>query len=86
MPNLKAEWRDYNWPNAPFPEREGDYYSYRVLMTPDGVMLASVENFKSYPSVHYANIWEPKHERGGPMSSQLGAEQWCENRTGNKVN
>lgn len=82
----KAEWRDFDWSTAQFPEREGDYESYRVLVTPWGEHLASIECFKSYPSVHYTNVYLPERIRGGPIGDQQAAEQWCEAKSGNKVN
>lgn len=78
----KAQWLDFDWSTAQFPEREGDYESYRVLVAPDGKRLASIECFKSYPSVYYANAWAPERIRGGPIGDQQAAERWCEAKAG----
>lgn len=84
--SAKAEWRPFDWSKAQFPEREGDYHEYRELVAPDGTVLASIECFASYPTVFYANIWEPERIRGGPIGNEKQAIAWCEHKAGNKVN
>lgn len=82
----KAEWRPLDWTKSLHPEREKDYELFEILVTPNGRIIAQIEQFKSKPHVFYANTLGVNGERKGPSFSYEFAKQWCEAKTGNKVN
>ena len=82
MPD-KAEWRSRDFTRSQYPERINDYIRYDELVMPDGNVIATIEQFKSNDRCFYANTDE--HRSGCVVSYEI-ARQWCEAKTGNKVN
>jgi len=78
----KAEWRKRDFAKCPHPPAD-NYQEFLELALPDGGVIARIECFRSSPTVFYATT---PQERSGPLRSQDWARQWCETRTGNKVN
>ncbi|WP_315792308.1 MULTISPECIES: hypothetical protein [unclassified Bradyrhizobium] len=80
---MKAEWRERDWSKSKHPERARDYETFLELVLPDGGVIARIEQFTTNPSCFYANT---PTERSGCLRSLDWARQWCETKTGNKVN
>lgn len=80
---MKAEWRDFNFKKSKHPEREQDYASCVELILPSGDRIAVIEQFNNNPQCFYANV---EGARSGCLGSLDYARQWCETKTGNKVN
>jgi|HubBroStandDraft_3_1064219.scaffolds.fasta_scaffold05794_9 hypothetical protein len=78
----KAEWQKRNFKTNPFPP-EHDYVTFEELTLPDGSVIARIEQFTANDHCFYANTAD---ERSGCLGSYQWAKQWCETKTGNKVN
>lgn len=83
MINMKAEWKKIDWSKHPNPERQQDYISYEALEDKDGNWLATIEQFVGNEYCFYANT---SNMRSGCIKTYELAKQWCEAKTGNKVN
>lgn len=79
----KAIWRDHDWATSKHPERQPDYESYQELVLPDGGVIARIEQFSSNPRCFYATT---TNERSAGLGDADWARQWCETKTGNKIN
>ena len=85
---MKAEWRKKDWSRSQHPERREDYLLFEELADEFGV-TATIEQFASNPRCFYANYGYRSDEglkRSGCLGSHEWARQWCEAKTGNKVN
>lgn len=79
---MKAEWRDRDFGKHPHPPRES-YVLFKELALPGGGVIARIEQLAGNPYCFYANTL---NDRSGCMGSYELARQWCEAKTGNKVN
>lgn len=79
---MKAEWRKRDFKAHPHPP-ERDYVTFDELTLPDGSVIAKIEQFAMSDHCFYANT---ANERSGCLSNYQWARQWCETKTGNKVN
>jgi hypothetical protein len=80
---MKAEWRNKDLSKSPWLERAKDYELFHELVLPDGGVIARIECFAMNPTYFYATT---PAERSGALGSIDLARQWCETKTGNKVN
>lgn len=80
---MKAQWRDKDWKKSEHPERQRDYEMFKELTLPDGSVIARIEQFAINPHCFYATT---PNDRSGCLRSLDWARQWCETKTGNKVN
>lgn len=78
---MKAEWHNV-LSDCPI-ERRHDYELYEALVDESGGWIATIEQFKANPNCFYANTG---NDRSGCLGSHDWARQWCETKTGNKVN
>ena len=82
----KAEWKPLSWKGSAHPEREHDYLLFEILVTPHGRIIAQIEQFAMNERCFYANTLGINGERSGCLGTHEWARQWCEAKTGNKVN
>jgi hypothetical protein len=86
--NVKAIWRKKDWSKSEYPERETSYELFEELVDEFGV-IATIEQFAVNPRCFYANFGYRSDQgltRSGCLGSHEWARQWCEAKTGNKVN
>lgn len=78
----KAEWKDRDF-NKHFHPPERDYIIFKELTLPDGGVIARIEQFAMNDRCFYATT---PIERSGCLNNYEAARQWCEAKSGNKVN
>lgn len=79
---MTAEWKDRDFKLNSHPP-EIDYILFKELTLPDGGVIARIEQFTYNESCFYATT---PNERSGCLNSFEYAKQWCEAKSGNKVN
>lgn len=79
---IKAEWKDRDFRKHAHPPKD-DYEVFKELTLPCGGVVARIEQFTTNPRCFYATTPD---ERSGCMTSYEYARQWCEAKSGNKVN
>lgn len=82
----KAEWKKLDWKKHPHPERQPDYLTFEILVTPRGRIIAQIEQFAMNERCFYANTLGLNGVRSGCIPNFEEAKRWCEAKTGNKVN
>lgn len=80
--DMKAEWHKRDFKKYKHPPKK-DYELFEELTLPDGGVIARIEQFKQNPTCFYATTPD---DRSGCLRSHDWARQWCETKTGNKVN
>jgi hypothetical protein len=79
---VKAEWRNRDFAANPHPPQR-DYLLFEELTLPEGGVIARIEQFAMNDRCFYATTPD---DRSGCLGSHDWARQWCETKTGNKVN
>lgn len=79
---MKAEWRDRDFKKNKHPPKE-DYLTFKELYLKGTGVIARIEQFMSNEKCFYATTL---NDRSGCLGSYDWARQWCETKTGNKIN
>jgi hypothetical protein len=78
----KAEWKDRDFNKNTYPP-ENAYVMFKELTLLNGDVIARLEVFVNKPTCFYVST---PNDRGGWLPTEDLARQWCETKTGNKVN